>query len=304
MSVLVNILLPVFIVAGISALAQHRLKLNVQTFSKAAFYVFSPAMVIDAFFNSDVSGKEFGQIALALTLTVLLLWILGEVASRILDLESGTRAAFLAAVLLSNAGNYGLPVNYFAFGDPGLARAALYVTINSVLRSTLGVYITARGDATSATESLRRVFSVPVIYAAMIGIVFNVMDWPMPEPILRAASIMGQGLVPSSLVVLGTQIMRTIRDRQEATKPIALGVMGFGRLLLAPVVAYLVGGLIGLEGLSRKVLTLESATPTAVMTLVLATEYETDVPFAALSVLVTTLISLLSVAVWLRLLTS
>jgi predicted permease len=40
------------------------------------------------------------------------------------------------------------------------------------------------------------------------------------------------------------------------------------------------------------------------MTLVLATEYETDVPFAALSVLVTTLISLLSVAVWLRLLTS
>jgi hypothetical protein len=304
MSVLVNILLPVFIVAGLSALAQHRLKLNVQTFSKAAFYVFSPAMVIDAFFNSDVSGKEFGQIALALTLTVLLLWILGEVASRILDLESGTRAAFLAAVLLSNAGNYGLPVNYFAFGDPGLARAALYVTINSVLRSTLGVYITARGDATSATESLRRVFSVPVIYAAMIGIVFNVMDWPMPEPILRAASIMGQGLVPSSLVVLGTQIMRTIRDRQEATKPIALGVMGFGRLLLAPVVAYLVGGLIGLEGLSRKVLTLESATPTAVMTLVLATEYETDVPFAALSVLVTTLISLLSVAVWLRLLTS
>ncbi len=304
MSILVNILLPVFIVAGLSAFAQQRLRLHVQTFSKAAFYVFSPAMVIDALLNSDVSGKEFGQIALTLTLTVLLLWLLGEMASRVLKLEPGTRAAFLVAVLLSNSGNYGLPVNYFAFGDSGLARAALYVTINSVLRSTLGVYITARGDTTSPLESLRRVFSVPVIYAAIIGVLFNVMGWTMPAPVLKAASIMGQGLVPSSLVVLGAQIMRTFRERQETTQPLALGVMGFGRLLLAPIVAYLVGGLVGLNGLSRKVVTLESATPTAVMTLVLATEYETDVPFAALSVLVTTLVSLLSVTLWLRLLMS
>jgi hypothetical protein len=304
MSILINILLPVFIVAGLSALAQHRLELNVQTFSKAAFYVFSPAMVIDALLNSDVSGKEFGQLALALTLTVLLLWLLGEVASRVLKLEPGTRAAFLVAVLLSNSGNYGLPVNYFAFGDSGLARAALYVTINSVLRSTLGVYITARGDASSPGDSLRRVFSVPVIYAAIIGVVFNMMGWTMPDPVLKAARMMGQGLVPSSLIVLGAQIMRTLRDRQRATQPVALGVMGVGRLLLAPVVAYLIGGLVGLNGLSRKVLTLESATPTAVMTLVLATEYETDVPFAALSVLVTTLVSLLSVTLWLRLLMS
>jgi hypothetical protein len=304
MSILINILLPVFIVAGLSALAQHRLKLDVETFSKAAFYVFSPAMVIDALLNSDVSGKEFGQIALALTLTVLLLWALGEIASRVLRLESGTRAAFLVAILLPNSGNYGLPVNFFAFGAPGLARAALYVTVNSILRSTLGVYITARGDAASPLESLRRVFSVPVIYAAITGVIFNVMGWTMPGPILKAASIMGQGLVPSSLVVLGAQIMRTLRERREATQPLALGVMGLGRLMLAPIVAYLIGGVVGLHGLSRKVVTLESATPTAVMTLVLATEYETDVPFAALSVLLTTLVSLLSVTLWLRLLMS
>ena len=69
MSILINILLPVFIVAGLSALAQHRLELNVQTFSKAAFYVFSPAMVIDALLNSGVSGKEFGQTSVKNTCT-------------------------------------------------------------------------------------------------------------------------------------------------------------------------------------------------------------------------------------------
>jgi predicted permease len=51
--------------------------------------------------------------------------------------------------------------------------------------------------------------------------------------------------------------------------------------------------------LGRSVLTLECATPAAVMTLVLATEFETDVPFAALAILMTTLASLVTVTLWL-----
>ena len=73
-SILANILLPVFVVAAISALAQRRLHLDVQSFSKAAFYVFSPAMVIDALANSDVTAAEYGQLALGLITTTLILW--------------------------------------------------------------------------------------------------------------------------------------------------------------------------------------------------------------------------------------
>ena len=72
-----------------------------------------------------------------------------------------------------------------------------------------------------------------------------------------------------------------------------------GRLILAPLIAYIIGGLIGLEGMARKVLTLQSATPSAVMSLVLATEFDTDVPFAALAILTTTLASIITVTGWL-----
>jgi predicted permease len=61
------------------------------------------------------------------------------------------------------------------------------------------------------------------------------------------------------------------------------------------LIAYTVGGLIGLDGLARKVLTLEAATPSAVMSLVLATEFDADVPFGALAVLTTTLVSVITV---------
>lgn len=298
-SILANVLLPVFVVAAVSAVAQRQLRLDVQSFSKAAFYVFSPAMVIDALSSSDVSGAEYGQLALGLITTTLILWAIGEVMGRFLKLDGATRAGFLVTMLLANTGNYGLPVNLFAFGEPGLARAALVVTVNSLMRSTLGVYIAARGRATSARESLKRVLSVPVIYAAAVGVIVNVTGLTLPEPILKAAGILGQGLVPASLIVLGAQMLSTFEAQRRLTKTRALVAVTIGRLILAPLIAYLVGGWIGLDGLARKVLTLESATPSAVMSLVLATEFDADVPFSALAILTTTVVSIVTVTGWL-----
>jgi len=80
----------------------------------------------------------------------------------------------LVTMLPANTGNHGLPVNLFDFGEAGLARAALVVTVNSLMHTTLGVYIAARGRATSVRESLKRALSVSIIYAAAIGVIINV----------------------------------------------------------------------------------------------------------------------------------
>jgi len=59
------------------------------------------------------------------------------------------------------------------------------------------------------------------------------------------------------------------------------GIVTFARRnqVLSPLIAYTVGGLISLDGLAVKVLTLETSTASAVMSPVLATEFDTDVPF-------------------------
>ena len=300
MAVLLNILLPVFIVAAIAALAYLKLKFDIQTISRAAFYIFSPALVLDSLINSDVSGDEFGLIALATTLTLLTVWGLGEVIAQLLRLNKGTQAAFLVSITSPNSANYGLPVVLFALGETGLARAALYVTVNSLIRSSLGVYLSARGSIASSISVLRRVFSVPVIYAAVVGLVLNLARIQVPEPIIKAAHILGQGLVPASLLVLGSQIVETFREQRQISQKPALAIAVFTRLVAAPLIAVIISTLLGLEGLTQKVVILETATPTAVMSLVLATEFDTDVPFAALSILVTTLVSFATVALWLN----
>jgi predicted permease len=299
MNVLVNVVLPVFLVAGLAALAQTRLRLDLQTVSRATFYLFAPALVFDGLVSSDISGAELGQIILTLLLITLALGLLGLVAARLLRLAGPTRAAFLVAILLMNAGNYGLPVNLFAFGDAGLAHASLYFTMSALLSASLGVYVSASGRA-SAWTALRRVAGVPLAYAAILGMVVSLAGLTVPEPLGKAIHLLGQASVPAMLVVLGVKLAETLRSRRRGLHLPALGVVAIARLALAPALAWVIAGAVGLQGLARDVTVLESAMPTAVITTILATEFDSDPPFAAMCVLVTTLGSLLTLTLWLN----
>ncbi len=301
MTVLLNVVLPVFLVIGLAALAQTRLHLDISTLSKAVFYLFAPALVFDSLATSDVSGAEFGQITTVLLLTTLVLWALGIVTSRLLRLQGPTQAAFLAAILLMNAGNYGLSVSLFAFGEQGLARASLYFTISALISASLGVYLSARGHMTGR-QALRQMIGVPLMYGAALGVVFNLTGLTVPEPLGKAIHLLGQASVPIMLSVLGVRLAETFRGKQGLSHLPALGVVTITRLIVAPALAWLLAGAIGLQGLARDVTILESAMPTAVITTILATEYDSDPPFAAMAVLVTTVASLVTVTVLLNLL--
>ncbi len=301
MAILVDIILPVFLVVGTAALAQTRLRLNVRTLSRTAFYLFSPALVFDTLASSDVSGTEFGQMTAVLILTTLTLWALGALVARLLHLEGPTQAAFLIGILIMNAGNYGLSVNLFAFGEAGLARASLYFVGSALLSASLGVFLSARGRAT-AQLALRSMISMPLLYATILGLIFNLGNLTVPATLAKAIHLVGQAAVPSMLLVLGVQLAETFRSRQRWVHLTALGALTVLRLVIAPALAWLFAGLVGLNGLARDVSVLETAMPTAVMTTILATEFDSDAPFAALGVMVTTLLSLPTVTILLNLL--
>ena len=301
MTVLLNVVLPVFIVAGAAALAHLRLRFEARTLSRAVFYLFGPALVFDSLTSSEAGGAVFGQITAAVLLTVLALWLLGTVAARLLRLEGTTQAAFLVAILLMNAGNFGLSVNFFAFGEAGLSLASLYFTVSAVISASLGAYLSARGRST-VRQALRRAAGVPFVYAAALGLVFNLGGVTMPEPLAKAIHLLGQASVPVMLAVLGVRLAETFRSRQQLQHLPALGVATFMRLIVSPALAFLFASLTGLSGLARDVTVLESAMPTAVITTILATEFDSDPPFAALCVLVTTLVSLPTLTILLNVL--
>jgi hypothetical protein len=136
-----------------------------------------------------------------------------------------------------------------------------------------------------------------------LGFVFNLGNLTVPEPLAKAIHLLGQASVPIMLIVLGLRLAQVLENKQRPVHLTALGLATVLRLLVAPAVAWVLAGVVGLSGLARDVTVLESAMPTAVMSTILATEFESDPSFAALAVLVTTLASLPTLTILLNLLT-
>ena len=301
MTVLFNVILPVVLVAGVAALAQRYLKLDLRTASRAAFYLFAPALVFDSLVNSTIGGAEFGLIAAAVIGVTLVLWGLGEVLGWLLRLKGPTLSAFLLSILLINAGNFGLPVILFAYGEEGLARGTAFFAVSSAISASLGVYLAVRG-CSPGTVAIRRLVSVPLVYAAILGLALNMAHFTMPEPLAKAIHLLGQASVPVMLVTLGIQLAQTGHDRWRGIHLPALATAIATRLLIAPALALLAALLLGLSGLARNVVITQSAMPTAVMTTIIAAEFECDNRFVTVAVLATTIISVVTLTVLLNLL--
>jgi predicted permease len=197
------------------------------------------------------------------------------------------RMAIVLTSAISNNGNMGIPICYFAFGDIGLALGTLYYVVASFVNNTLGVAVASAGK-TSLTAALRNSLQVPVLYAATIGLLLNQFGGEVPTPIFRAVDLMADAAVPGMLALLGVQLRASPLFQGQAVIWRSAAI----RLVAAPLLALALCMLLRVGGVERDVIVLQAAMPTAVMGAVLATEYDTAPHLVASVIFMTTILSM------------
>lgn len=288
--ILWQVLAPIFLLAGAGYLLAKRLDVQSSGLAKAAFYVFSPCLLFDKFSHSSLSAFELGRITLFAVLTIAGSGLIAWLVSKMLRNDRLLGSAFVLTAIAGNTGNYGLPANQFAFGDAALEPAVVYYAMSTLILSTLGIYVAASGRR-SAGAALRNVLRVPLAYAGIAGLLVWASGFKLPLPIERFAGLAGQAAIPVMLIILGMQLA-DIHLREEWR---LISLASAIKLLSGPVLGIVLAGLLGISGLARQAVIVEASMPTAVMALVLATEYDTLPRFVAGVVLVSTLASLVTV---------
>lgn len=289
-NVLWQVVAPIFLIVSVGYVLARKLALSPRELSRAAFYFFSPCLLFDKLSQTTLSPVDLGRLAAFALLTMAGCGLLAWLLSRAAGYDQQLTSAFILVSFAGNTGNYGLPASQFAFGPAALEPAVIYYAISTLVISTVGVYLAARGRQTAGL-ALRNVLRVPLVYAGLAGLVFWAARWQAPVPVARAVSVAGQGAIPVMLLILGVQLAG-VRLR-EAAGPIALATLT--KLVGGALLGVFLAGLLGLSGLTRQVSILQAAMPTAVMTTVLATEYDAAPDFTAGVVLTSTLASLLTV---------
>lgn len=286
LAILANQIAPILLTAGAGFAMGRRFTIDARTVTRIAFYIFSPCLVFVSLTEIQLSGDEFGRMALFSLLTILTLGLTSFVFGRAIGLGRQTLAGLVVVNMFGNGGNYGLPLNLFAFGEETLARAVVYYVTSTMLVYSLGIIIASSGRA-SIRESVLSVFKVPVVYGVALAMVLRLTGLELPLMLFRAVDLLSQAALPVMLIVLGLQL-------SEARRPEHLGVVtaaSIFQLLSGPIVGLLMAALLGLSGPARQAAVLEASMPTAVITTILAVEYDIDPIFVTGTVLVTTLLS-------------
>ena len=283
-------LLPVFLAAGAGYLVAVRWNVDPRPMARVAFNVFAPCLVFEAIVDSNLPGGDLlRMVGLALAVLLMAGAAVGLLA-RWLRWERTLVAALVLVVALPNSGNYGLSVSLFAFGEAGLAQASVFFVMSAVLTFTLGVFVASLGRA-SLAEATLGLMKVPAIWAVVLALVIMKMDLGLPLPVARTVGLFSQASIPSFLVLLGMQLHGN--GWRGPLRPLVLAASA--RLLLSPLIAIVIVPVLGLEGVAWQAGVLQTAMPSAIITIVLATEYDVEPTFVTSAVFVTTLLSPLTV---------
>jgi len=276
------------VAAGAGYALGRRFQLDLRSLSRVAFYVFSPCLVFDSITHSDLSSAVFAQIgaiSLGVTLAVTLLVYL---AGRGLRLDRHTLATLIVAATFGNAGNFGLAVSKFAFGDAALSRSVIYFVFNSLAVYTLGVAVAASGQR-PWRDVLRHGLVLPTTIAVVVAGLLRLTGLTTPLPIDRAVGLLSQAAIPLMLMLLGLQLA-SIKEFPRSR----LGLMGLAaavQLLLAPLLTLGLASALQLDTVTLQAVVIESAMPTAVITTILAVEYDLDTTLVSGTVVLSTLLS-------------
>jgi predicted permease len=269
-----------------------------------SIYLLSPALFFSLLVRVQVEATEALRTGAFMILFVAAVGAVALLSGRALGLETSATAALLLCTMFMNAGNYGLPVARFAFGEEGFERAALFFAVQAVLEQTLAVHILGAGHG-DLRGGFRRLLRMPQLYAILAALAVRLggaaptlLDDGVLGNLFSGVSLVSDAAVPILLVVLGLQLAKAEGIREGRWVALATGL----RLLVSVPIALVLAGLLGLDDLSADLAVLLASMPTAVNMSILSIEFNvrprfvgsvvTVVPTAA-SVLTLTLLLIL-----------
>ena len=292
-----SVIFPVFVVIALGFLYARVNAVDVRPFTRLAWNLTGPCLAFASLAKTTIPDDDFARIFVFVVLTTLALWPVSAACANWLGLDRPTSSSFQLSVAFGNVVNYGFPVLLFAFGQAGVERGVIVMTGNQVMLATLAVFIASRGRS-DWRQSMKNVFRVPMLYASILGFAVNRLGVTIPGPVFEPIRMLGEINVVFMLVILGMQLAQV--KLQDGRK--AIGVAVGLRLLGGAAIGAVLAVALGMQGLTYSASIVEAGVPTAVYSVIIATEYDVAPGFAAATILITTLLSMGTLTVILALL--
>ena len=258
--------------------------------SRLVFFVATPALLLETLAGASISAVlSAGLVVTALTTTVA--WSCFLLIARLWwKRDVGTVVIGSLASSYVNAGNLGIPLAVYVFGDAALvAPVMLYQLVVLAPVAFVVLDMVETGHRPTWRRVLMQPVRNPVIVGSVIGISLAATGVGIPEVVNAPLRLIADMAVPGALIAFGISL-RGAPLPGRGGRAADISVVAMLKLVLMPVVAYALGRwLFGMAGVPLLASTMCAALPTAQNVFVYAVRYKTAVALARDAVASTTL---------------
>lgn len=306
MAAIVNVIAPVFalLAAGYLAVRFHLYPRQ----GVAALVAFvnnfaTPCLLFQAMVSSDFGVAFNLQIILPFYVGALVSLLVGAIiAVRFFKARPGEGVSSGFAAMFTNTVLIGIPVITRAYGDEALPIIFSIIAFHAPALITLAMLVMelVRRDAQPLHSALWvasiRIVQNPLLWGVVLGVLVNALDIPLGEPVMAFVNMMAAAVVPAALFGLGGALneYKFAENWQQAL------VMSLLKLISQPLIAWVIMvPILRVDPQLARYAVLLAAMPSGINVYVFATYYNRGVNVAANTVLISTVLSAVTIMVWL-----
>ena len=258
--------------------------IKVQDLVKVVSDFFLPALIFISLAESNLTGQAIADMAKASAFVCLLLFATASLWAKLA--KEDIRSA-VPPIVFMNSGFLGIPLMKLWGGMEAMNLILIYDQVQGIFMFTLGILVITGGFN---KKSLLSMFHSPILWATALGFLFRLTPLVMPNSLVAVFTFAGEAASPLAAFALGVSI-KTFKFTFKWNL--------MGALLLRFAGGYLIGYLaamaFGLTGLSRTVVIVSTALPSAMFTSILPLRYGLPNQFASTMVLASTLLGVITI---------
>ncbi|WKT62113.1 AEC family transporter [Microbulbifer thermotolerans] len=267
--------------------------------SRLVFLITLPILLFINIFTAEAElRRELPLLAAGLIgtlVTIPLAWLAARPLAR------GDRSAFIQGAFRGNLGIIGLAWAANAYGNSGLAQAALLMAVVTIVYNLAAVIlfsVYSQDIKFSWRKLARDIAQNPLIIAIVLALICKQLALALPQILLQTGEYLASITLPVALLCIGASLEFSLLRRSSLA---ALGAVGF-KLVLVPAVMLTAGWLFQLPAQSMGVLLLLACTPSATVSFIMARAMGGNSQLAANVVALSTLLSIITASLGLALL--
>ena len=260
--------------------------------SKLTLNVFMSATILYSVVNNPpvMDGGELAWSLLVAFLVLALGYVVSALITRMLPLSKERAPIFELLVSVMNPMFIGVPVAELLLGSQGVFYIALQNAFFNLLLFTYGVWRLKAGDR--GKLRLSDIVTVPLI-VTVLGVVIFALRLPCPLFLKDMLGAVSPATMPMSMVVIGASLGK-VRLIDAFTEK-SLYLVSALRLLLMPLLTWLVFLVLPADPILRGAMLIVSACPSGIIVSILCIQHGKDYEYSSKGILLDTALSMLTI---------